>query len=128
MRFKDAILFLFLCVFLFLASGCFYLVIGGLGAVGGYAVTRDTVQGEYDANYDKAWKKSQEICQSLGTVTSRSSAKGVVDAEVDRARVRVEVTQLTPEAIRVKVKARKGIFPKMETAEKVFVKIVQQLM
>jgi hypothetical protein len=64
----------------------------------------------------------------LGVIDTRDSAKGTIDAVVDRAKVKVEITQLTPEAVRVKVKARRGLFPRLGTAEKVFVKIVQQLM
>lgn len=108
-------------------SGCAFLVIGGVGAVGGYAVTRDTIQGEYDAKFSAAWSAALSTCGMLGTVSSRDQSKGTIEALVDRAKVKIEVTQLTPEAIRIKVKARKGIFPRLGTAEKVFVKIVQQL-
>lgn len=108
-------------------SGCFFLVVGGVGALGGYAVTRDTIQGEYDAKYSAAWSAALGACSMLGTVSGRDQSKGTIDALVDRAKVKIEVTQLTPEAIRIKVKARKGIFPRLGTAEKVFVKTVQQL-
>ncbi|MFA5038551.1 MAG: DUF3568 family protein [Candidatus Omnitrophota bacterium] len=109
-------------------TGCVWLVVGGIGAVGGYAVTRDTIQGEYDAKFADAWKSAQTVCSTLGVVTTRDKNAGVMEASVDRAKVKVEITQITPEAIRLKVKARKGIFPKIGIAEKVFVKIGQQLM
>ncbi len=109
-------------------SGCIALIAGAAGAVGGYAVTKDTFQGEYDAEFSKAWKAATEVCSMLGTVSIQDSTAGIIDSVIDRAKVRVELTQLTSEAIRIKVKARKGLFPSLETAEKVFVKIVQQLM
>lgn len=120
----------FFAIFLFFAvalNGCVFLVAGGVGAVGGYAVTRDTLQGEYDAQAAHAWKAAVEACGMLGVVTLRDSNRGIVEATVDRAKVKITITQITPEAVRIKVKARKGIFPRLGTAEKVFVKIVQRL-
>lgn len=118
-------LFAFLPVFL---SGCAWVVVGGIGAVGGYAVTRDTIQGEYDAKFADAWKSAQTVCTTLGVITGKDQSKGQLFAMVDSAKVRIDISQITPEAIRLKVKARKGLFPKLGTAEKVFVKIGQNLM
>lgn len=109
-------------------SGCVWLVVGGVGAVGGYAVTRDTIQGEYDAKFVDAWRAAQSVCGTLGLVNNRDASAGVLEATIDRAKVRVEVTQITPEAISLRVKARRGIFPRLGTAQDVFVKIGQRLM
>lgn len=125
---RQTALTLFLCLTLALLSGCVYVVVGSLGALGGYAVTRDTIQGEYDAPYADAWKSAVDVCTTMGIVTSKDESRGVVEAQVDRAKVKVEISAITPEATRVKVKARKGIFPRMGTAEKVFVRVVQRLM
>lgn len=115
------------CLVPVVLSGCVFVVAGAVGAVGGYAITRDTIQGEYDARYTTAWKSATDVCGTLGTVTFKDATKGTVEAVVDQAKVRVEVSQLTPEAIRIKVKARKGLFPRVGIAENVFVKIVQRL-
>lgn len=125
---KNLFLFPVLFVTLLNLSGCIFIIAGTVGAVGGYAVTRDTIQGEYDARFDDAWKSALETCNTLGYMTIKDKYKGTIEANVERAKVRVEITQLTQEAIRVKVKARKGIFPRMGTAEKVFVSIAQKLM
>lgn len=109
-------------------AGCAFLVIASVGAVGGYAVTSDSIQGEYDVTSADAFRASVETCGALGYVTVKDTANGTLEAMVDRAKVNIWVTRLTPEAIRLKVKARKGIFPRRAVAEKVFVKIVQQLM
>ncbi len=109
-----------------LLSGCVFLAVGAVGAVGGYAITRDTIQGDYDARYSQAWRATLDVCGIMGTVTAKEMSKGVVEAAINGAKVHVEITQLTHEAIRIKVKARKGIFPRLATAQDVFVKIVQQ--
>ena len=128
MNVKKLGMFFLLPLIVFGLSGCAFFVVGAAGVLGGYTVTRDTIQGEYDANYSKAWKSALEVCSILGSVASRDTTKGVIEAAVDKAKVKVEITQITPEAIRIKVKARKGIFPRLGTAEKIFVKIVQQIM
>ena len=128
MKTKNVFLLPVLFAALLSLSGCIFIIAGTVGAVGGYAVTRDTIQGEYDARFDDAWKSSLETCNTLGYITTKDKTRGTIDATVERAKVRVEITQLTQEAIRVKVKARKGLFPRMGTAEKVFVSIAQKLM
>lgn len=128
MKIKALITLIALPLVLCQLTGCIFLVVASAGAVGGYAITRDTIQGDYDASYPDAWKESLSVCGILGKVSIKDSGKGTIEADVDRAKVKVELTQLTPESIRLKVKARKGIFPRLGTAEKVFVKIVQQLM
>jgi hypothetical protein len=124
---KRLSLFVMACVVLMYLSGCVFIVAGTLGAVGGYVITSDTIQGEYDADYETAWKASLEVCGVLGTIVSRDANKGTLDATIDHAKVKVNIIRLTPEAIRVKVKARKGIFPRRGTAENVFVKIIQRV-
>ena len=109
-------------------SGCVFLIAAGAGAVGGYAITRDTIQGDYDADTRDAYLAAVEVCGMMGTVMAKSQSLGSVEATVNNANVTVSITQLTKEAIRVKVKARRGIFPRLGTAERVFVNIISQLM
>ena len=125
---KRLISILFIPLLLVSFSGCVWLFVGAAGVVGGYAVTRDTIQGDYDAGYSDAWKSAVDVCGILGTISAKDTHKGTIESFIDKAKVKIEITQLTQEAIRVKVKARKGIFPRLGTAEKVFVKIVQKLM
>jgi len=128
MRMKNIFSVLVVCVCISVVSGCVFVLAGGAGLVGGYIISKDTIQGEYDVSFSDAWDAAVEVSQMLGTTDVRDSTSGLVDSMIDNAKVRIEVTQLTKEAVRVRVKARKGIFPRLPTAEKVFVKIVQQLM
>ncbi len=128
MKMKKLGLFLLSVMVLVQLSGCVFLIATGVGAAGGYAVTRDTIQGEYDARQADAYRAALEVCGMLGTVLAKSPSQGSVQATVNQAKVTVTITPLTQEAIRIKVKARRGIFPRLGTAERVFVKIVSQLM
>lgn len=128
MKKRMLLSFLSLGALMMFLSGCVWLVVGGVGAVGGYAVTRDTIQGEYDAKFTDAWRAAQTVCGTLGLINSRDASAGALEATIDRAKVKVEVAQITPEAVRLKVRARRGLFPRLGTAQNVFVKIVQKLM
>lgn len=111
-----------------LISGCVFVLAGGAGLLGGYVISKDTIQGEYDVGFSDAWDASRSVSEMLGSVSASDSSSGVIEAMVDKAKVKIDITQLTKEAVRIKIKARRGIFPRLATAEKVFVKIVQQLM
>ena len=53
--YRNNMLFAFLIFVMISASGCFYLIVGGAAAAGGYAISRDTIQGETDRSFDEVW-------------------------------------------------------------------------
>ena len=108
-------------------SGCFYIIFGGAAAAGGYAVSRDTIQGEIDREFSEVWDAASEIISIKGIIESQSHELGEIVAIINGARVTTTVIQLTPATIRLKVKARKSIFPSIHTAQEVFVKIMNRL-
>ncbi len=108
-------------------SGCIYVLLGGAAAAGGYAISRDTIQGEIDADFDHVWDTAVEIVSIMGTIDSESHEMGEIIADVGGAKVWVYVIQLTPSTIRLKVKARKNLFPSIATAQNVFIKIMNKV-
>jgi len=122
--------FLFVIFILFLSvsvSGCFYLVLGGVAAVGGYAVSPDTIQGETEKDYDEVWDAAVDVASIMGKVDYKSDKIGEISALINGARIRIDVSQLTPSMARIKVKARKSFFPSISTAQDVYVKIMRRL-
>lgn len=110
-----------------LLSGCVYLVLGSVAAVGGYAVSPDTIQGESEKDYDEVWDAAVEVTSIMGTVDYKSDKVGEISALISGARIRIDVSQLTPSMVRLKVKARKSFFPSISTAQDVYVKIMRRL-
>ena len=110
-----------------LLSGCVYMVIGGVAAAGGYAVTRDTIQGETDKKFDDVWQAATDIVAVMGTVKSESYELGKLEGIVNGARVNLSVSQLTPSTVRLTVKARKFIFPSIANAQNIYVKIMNRV-
>ena len=43
---------------IFSAQGCVYLVVGSVGAIGGYVVSPDTVEGTVERDFQEVWDSS----------------------------------------------------------------------
>ncbi len=108
-------------------SGCIYAIIGGVAAAGGYAISQDTIKGEIDAEFNSVWDNANEVLSIMGTIESESYEMGEIIAAVSGAKVWVHVIQLTPSTIRLRVKARKNLFPSIGTAQNVFIKIMNRV-
>jgi len=107
-------------------SGCAPLIVGGaLGTVGGYAISRDTVVGETDKDYEMLWDAALEVSNSMGIVKKQNRQKGTLQFNIGTTNVVViSLEKLTAQSSRVKVSARKHHFPDLKTAEKVFIRIM----
>jgi len=108
-------------------SGCIYLVVGGLGAVGGYVVSPDTVEGVTENEREIVWDAAVEITSIMGTIKEQQEDSGIIIAKVGGAKVTISVIALSQSAVKLRVKSRKAFFPKISTAQDVFVKIMSQV-
>lgn len=125
---KRIIFPLALIVFLLTnACGCVFLAASGAGALGGYAVSRDTIKGNSDRPYKVIWASALRVARIKGRITKENKDKGEVEFEVRPSRVWVKLTKLTAAATEIKVSARKYSFPNLGLAEEVFVKIMEDM-
>ena len=126
---KKALYPLFLIPFIaFSLPGCVPLIVGGaVGAVGGYAVSKDTVQGDTDKPYDGLWSTAQEIAKTSGNVKKDDYSKGVIEyISQDSSLVWIRMTRLTRTASRVRVSSRRFHLPNLNLAQDVFVKMIEE--
>jgi len=119
---------LLLAVFLALHSlGCAPLIVAGaVGAVGGYAVSKDTIQGDTDKDYDKLWYSALRVGRMRGTITVEDNYKGYIELEAESSKVYIKVIRLTRTATRLRVSARKYHFPNLTLAQDLFVRIMEE--
>ena len=108
-------------------SGCFYVILGSVAAAGGYAISQDTIQGEREVGFNEVWDVTLDIISIMGTVNSQSQDLGKITAIVNGAKLTINVSQITPSAVRLKVKARKNLFPSIATAQNIFIKIMNRI-
>ncbi|MDD5432955.1 MAG: DUF3568 family protein [Candidatus Omnitrophica bacterium] len=106
-------------------SGCAPLIVGGaVGAIGGYAASRDTVQGETDKNYDSLWNAAVEVARIRGKVKKEDFTKGIIEMQADSSRVTITLVKVTLATTRLKVASRKFHFPNLALSQELFVKIM----
>jgi hypothetical protein len=108
-------------------SGCAALLIGA-GAVGGYAVSKDSVRNQFDLPRDRVFQESLAVAKDMGFVTLEDRARGKIEVKIQDANVKISVTQLTKKAVELKVKARNSLLmPEIDVAQAVYTKIVERL-
>jgi len=110
-----------------MCSGCIYVVVGGIGAVGGYIISPDTVEGITENEADLVWDTAVEVVSIMGLVQEENEAGGIILANVNSAKVVVTIASLSPTTTKVTVKARKSYLPKISLAQDILVKIMNRL-
>lgn len=117
-----------LVVLPFLFSGCVVLALGA-GAAGGYAITKDEIEGFTDRSMEKTWQAAWKVLNQEGVVEMADKEKGKIEALVDESKINFEVEQVSPKSARYRVKARKAmnLFPDMKLAQNLYQKITKEL-
>ncbi len=124
MKFSHILLAAFLCIF---SSGCVFLIVGGAGAIGGYAVGRDAFEGVTSKSMEELLASTHKVLSIMGTISEEHPKEGVIVGIVDGAHVSVCVTQVNLTTSKLRVRARQLIFPRIGTAQEVYTKIMNQL-
>ncbi len=115
-----------LFLFSFVSSGCVPLIVGGAGVLGGYAISKDTIQGETDKDYNTLWNAAKTVAKIKGTIKTEDKTKGYLELTVGSSRVVVQLSRLTKTANRLRVSARRMGLPNIDLAQEIFVKILEQ--
>ena len=124
---NSMIRILLIPIILLALNGCIYLVVGGIGAVGGYIVSPDTVEGLTENDKETVWDGTIDIVSIMGTIQEQSENGGILIAKISGAVVTVTITTLNDSTVGLSVKARKAYLPKISIAQDVFVKIMSHL-
>jgi len=121
---KQFFLMIFVLPILFLLSGCVYLVVGGIGALGGYIVSPDTVEGITEHDESSVWEAAVEVLSIMGIITHQQKDAGIIKAKVNRAKVTITIIPLNQSMVKLTVKSRKAFLPRISTSQEIFVKIM----
>ncbi|MBM3255142.1 MAG: DUF3568 family protein [Candidatus Omnitrophica bacterium] len=123
---KKTVLALVMIPFILLhLAGCVPVLIA-TGAMGGYAVSKDTFQGETDKNYDSLWSAALSVSRIRGNIKSEDSAKGYIELEAESSKVYIRLIRITQATTRIRVSARKYHLPNLTLAQDFFVKILEE--
>lgn len=128
MKIPKRILSIFLAaLFCLTLNGCIFLVVGGVGALGGYAVSRDTFEGVSSKGQEELESSAHKVLSIMGTITDEEPKEGEIEGIVDGTHVTVVITQINLTTCKLRVKARKDFLPRIGTAQEVYTKIMNQL-
>lgn len=125
---KKGILTGVLAVLLLTQAGCVYLVIGSVGALGGYAISPDTIEGVVN-NRDPQdmFDAAVDVISIMGIIEEKNEVAGVIVAQVQKTHVTVTITEPVNGSVKLRVKARRGMMPKIKLAQDIYAKILARL-
>ncbi|PIW63817.1 MAG: hypothetical protein COW13_01410 [Candidatus Omnitrophica bacterium CG12_big_fil_rev_8_21_14_0_65_50_5] len=105
-------------------SGCIYLGVGAIGAVGGYMVSPDTVEGLVVADYADIWQACYDEIAKQGPILTQDETGGYLLSNVRGTEVTVQIVPTdSPQVWKISVKARKKMFPRVKLAQKIYTAI-----
>lgn len=110
------------------AAGCAApLLFIGAGAVGGYAVSRDAFEGITAKGQEEIWDAAYKVASIMGTIEEDNRHSGQMIARINGVRVTITLMPVNLTTTKLRIKARKGIFPRIGIAQEVYAKINTQL-
>ena len=108
-------------------AGCAPILIGA-GAVGGYAISKDSISNSFDLSFAHVYQTSHDVIGRLGLITQADEQRGMIKATVPGGNVTININRLTARTVQLKVKARNDILlPKVDVAQSVYNQIVEKL-
>ena len=108
-------------------SGCAAALVG-VGAAGGYAISRDAITNQFEFPMDHVYRVGREVIGDMGLVTTEDAGRGVIRAEVQGVHVTLTVRRISERFVELKVKARNQfLMPRIGVAQAVYNRIVQRL-
>lgn len=127
MRKKMTLYFLFLFILLNIL-GCAPLIIGStMGALGAYAISKDTIQGDADKPYDSLWNSALTVSRIRGNIKQEDKQRGYIDLEAGSIRAWIRLIRLTRVITRLRISARKYHLPDLGFAQDMFIKITEEI-
>ena len=103
------------------------MVVGGIGAVGGYIVSPDTVEGITDNDIAYVWDTAIETISVMGLINESEESSGMILASIHGAKITITIMSLSASTTKVSVKARKSFLPRISLAQDVFAKIMSRV-
>jgi len=112
---------------LFAVNACVPVLVG-TGVVAGYTLSNDSAIGEVKCDYRTLWDVSMDKLQNLKPkILTSNESKGLIKATVSDNDVTIKIDTINSSMQKLKISARKYLLPKPQFAQKIFVKIVQDL-
>ena len=101
---KKLVFFLITPLLILNLSACAPLIVGAaVGAVGGYAATRDTIQGDSDRPYESLWNAALKVAQIRGKIRREDAYSGTIQSDAESSVVWIRLVRLTHSTTRIRI-------------------------
>ena len=107
--------------------GCAAVALVGVGAVAGYAVSRDRVEMVVERPYEQVWAAAMDETKHSGLLKDVDQDKGRIEAMHQGTHIEVTLEQVTETAVKVVIKARKHLLPQIDTAQRLAARLARRL-
>lgn len=113
---------------LILFSSCALFLVGG-GVAGGIAISKDTIEGNFDKPLDRVWSSTRDVLMQEGFIRQEDRPHATIEAEVRKSQINIQIHQISEKTVQIRVKARKDykLLPNMDLANELYNKIFQKL-
>lgn len=109
------------------SGGCAPVLIGA-GAVGGYAISKDSISNSFDLSFGHVYHISHQTMAQVGFITQADEQRGIIKGTVPGANVTITVKRLTSRTVQLQVKARNDVLlPKIDIAQSIYNQIAEKL-
>ncbi len=100
------------------------IILVGAGAVGGYAISRDTFEGNTNKSQDELWDSANKVLSIMGSIDHSDRKRDELDGHVNGATVWITVIPVNASTTKLRIKARKNLLPAIGIAQDVYAKII----
>ena len=110
-------------------SGCIPVLIGAGGIVTGYTLSNDAATGSVNMDYHTLWELCIDKLDSMESaqLSLTDESKGLIKARVSEYALTININSSTQQVQQLKVTARKFYLPKPQFAQKIFLKILNEV-
>lgn len=118
----------FIAVIFLVHTGCALFLVGA-GAAGGYAISKDEVEGYSDKTKSKVFDAAKTVLLAEGLIQVQDKEAGILEALVGESQVKVTLEQVSVKTVKIRVQGRKvkGLFPDIGLAQDVYGKIYRKI-
>ncbi len=125
---KEITYFIAFALFLNTLIACVPVIIAGTGAIIGYSLSTDSAIGDIKCDYRTLWDITVDKLQSMqADISVSNESKGFIKAKISGHDVTVKIDEMSPKMQKLKISARRHLMPKPQFAQKIFVKIAEDL-
>jgi len=108
-------------------AGCAAAALMSVGAVAGYAISRDRVELTVERPYAAVWTACLEETKRFGRLQEIDERLGQIQALSQGTHVVITLERVTEASVKIVVKARRHLLPQIDVAQRLATRIARRV-